>query len=52
MRGVALFPLVGVFLALGGGNAVAAGTEEDLKALRGRIDALSRELEKKEEVRK
>ena len=37
---------------LGGGNAVPASKEEDLKALRNRIDALSRELEKKEEVRK
>src|SRR6185436_7147338 len=51
LRGISLLPLVGLFLALGGGNAVPAGNEEDLKALRSRIEALSRELEKKEEVR-
>lgn len=39
-------------LALAAGAAPAATKEEDLKALRGRIEALGRELERKEETQR
>jgi septal ring factor EnvC (AmiA/AmiB activator) len=41
-----------VALGLAASAALAAPREEDLKALRGRIDALTRELQQKEEVKR